>query len=75
VLCAHFSDQGPARFTTFKSAFLPNKTLATDTANSLLLAGGGGGQGLTCPSSLHPKLTPAHVSFRSYYRHNDKTHN
>ncbi|PNI19293.1 PRAC1 isoform 1 [Pan troglodytes] len=29
MLCAHFSDQGPAHLTTSKSAFLSNKKTST----------------------------------------------
>uniref|UniRef100_A0A2K5YRN7 PRAC1 small nuclear protein n=5 Tax=Cercopithecidae TaxID=9527 RepID=A0A2K5YRN7_MANLE len=42
MLCAHFSDQGPAHLTTSKSAFLSNKAgHGGSTCNSRILGGRG----------------------------------
>ncbi|EHH57927.1 hypothetical protein EGM_07672, partial [Macaca fascicularis] len=50
MLCAHFSDQGPAHLTTSKSAFLSNKAFTDTTWREHLLAAGHGGS--TCNSRI-----------------------
>nr|XP_010340419.1 small nuclear protein PRAC1 [Saimiri boliviensis boliviensis] len=44
MLCAHFSDQGPAHLTTSKSAFLSNKTRHDGSAGNPRTLGGQGRQ-------------------------------
>uniref|UniRef100_A0A2I3MP59 PRAC1 small nuclear protein n=1 Tax=Papio anubis TaxID=9555 RepID=A0A2I3MP59_PAPAN len=46
MLCAHFSDQGPAHLTTSKSAFLSSKKTST------LKLGEAGHGGSTCNSRI-----------------------
>ncbi|XP_017352662.1 small nuclear protein PRAC1 [Cebus imitator] len=49
MLCAHFSDQGPAHFTTSKSAFLSNKLGKTKRGGSACNPRTLGGQGRQIP--------------------------